>query len=320
MEKTTVITHMDADGILSLATFLRYNRSIAEENGLNYLIVKPSVYFTSPINLLNTILISILHNRNVNNLNMLYIFDLSGLRESIISASIYKKAVWIDHHYWNIVKKPENIEFHIDPTSNSACRLVSKYFSIYDFEDVADEIDTNNIKTDEGERIRTIISYLRDENRGKNLSEKLYKFTEELAYTGISILYDTYYESMIDLYKERLKEIDDIIADFLNIYEVAGLKVAVVTSDKSLPVYHIYNRLINHKDAPFDLILVIFYFNDITKIEFRTQTNFNTRNLAKIFNGGGHITASGATVEGHLTVDEILHDIEMRLTNNRESL
>jgi len=320
MEKTTVITHMDADGVLSLATFLRYNRSIVKEEDTqkNHYTIRPSIYFTSPVNLLNTILISILNNRNVNNLDMLYIFDLSGTRESIISASIYKKAVWIDHHYWEIVNKPENIEFYIDHTSNSACRLVSKYFSVYDFDDLADEIDTNNIKTDYGERIRTIISYLRDENRGKSLSEKLYKFAEDLAYTGIDIIYDTYYESMIDLYKKRLMEIDEIIASSLNIYRVADLKVAVVTSDRSLPVYHIYNKLMDHKDAPFDLVLVIFYLDDVTKIEFRTQTKFNTRDLAKMFGGGGHILASGATVDGHITIDEILRDIEMRILNNNK--
>jgi len=96
---------------------------------------------------------------------------------------------------------------------------------------------------------------------------------------------------------------------------VDDLKVAVVTSDKSLPVYHVYNKLMDHKDAPFDLILTVFYFDNITKIEFRTQTNFNTRDLAKMFGGGGHIYASGATVDGHITIDEIVHNIKIRLMN-----
>lgn len=316
MNKTTIITHMDADGILSLATFLRYSHSIVKEEDTTRNKIRPNVYFTSPANLLNTILISILNKRNVNNLELLYIFDLSGTRESIIAASIYQKVIWIDHHVWDIVKRPENIEFYLDHTSNSACRLVSDYFSVHDFDDVADEIDTNNIKTDYGEKIRTIISYIRDENRKKSLSEKLYKLAEDLANTGFDILYNEYYESMIDLYEERLREIDDIIANSLNIYRVADLKVAVVTSDKSLPVYHIYNKLVNHKDAPFDLILAIFYFDKVTKMEFRTHTKFNTRDLAKMFGGGGHILASGATVEGHITIDEILRNIETKVIND----
>ena len=47
-----------------------------------------------------------------------------------------------------------------------------------------------------------------------------------------------------------------------------------------------------------------------TKLEFRTQTDQDLLNLAKLFGGGGHKFASGATVMEGLDVKDLIKAIE----------
>lgn len=299
----TVITHMDADGVLSLATLMkRLGHSDLRS------------YFTSPASLLNIILKSILDREN--SLGMLYIFDLAGDRESVIAASIYRKVKWIDHHEWES-PSPENIEFYVDSSADSACRLVSGYFSVHGFEEIADEIDTNDVKTDESNRIRNIISYLRDKNRGKILSKALFEFAKDLAENGLGILYGDRYEIMMNEYREKLKEFEDLISGGLKIYNLDKISVATIESQRSFPVYHACNMLEHHTNAPFDVILAVFKFKNSTKIELRTQTGFDVHRVAKAFGGGGHRVASGAKVDCCVDKEDVLRIIDILANEQR---
>ena len=78
-----------------------------------------------------------------------------------------------------------------------------------------------------------------------------------------------------------------------------------------------------HSDAPFDVIAVLIhkYFRigkdrnnkyknkRFTKVEFRTHTDRDILELAKLFGGGGHKLASGATIMDGLDVEELIKSI-----------
>jgi oligoribonuclease NrnB/cAMP/cGMP phosphodiesterase (DHH superfamily) len=230
----------------------------------------------------------------------LYIFDISGTNRSVAEASKSERVVWIDHHIWGAVRRPDNIEFYLGSTK-SACRLVSKYFGITGFENIADEIDTNNVVSPEADKLRKIVAYYK--GKKQSLSFKLFQLSKALAEKGITAIDD--YKREIAEYEKKISFFEELVMRKVKVRNISGLKVAVLQTE-GIPVYIATNKLIEHRDAPFDIILV--YSRISGRIELRTHTRFNVLQLAKIFGGGGHKVASGAkaSIEDMLTAISLM--------------
>jgi oligoribonuclease NrnB/cAMP/cGMP phosphodiesterase (DHH superfamily) len=277
----TVVTHTDGDGVLCLATFMKAASQNCE------------VHFSSPSILPRTL-------QRIR-AEMLYIFDISGTKESVLEASKSERVLWIDHHSWDDVIRPENIEFHIDNSAKSACSLVSKYFCISAFERIADEIDTNSVISEEADKIRKIVAYYRGSRLG--MEAAFLNFSRALASRGLAAIED--YKKEIATYEQKLRVFEDLVMKRVKIRKIDGLKVAVLRTREGIPVYVACNKLREHKEAPFDIILVASKVSG--RVELRTHTNFEVLRIAKIFGGGGHKVASGARVE----VEDVLTAISL---------
>ena len=57
-----------------------------------------------------------------------------------------------------------------------------------------------------------------------------------------------------------------------------------------------------------------------TKVEFRTHTNQELIELAKLFGGGGHKYASGATIHDGLEKDDLIKTIQSYFTTPQEEI
>ncbi|EDY34804.1 hypothetical protein ABOONEI_2392 [Aciduliprofundum boonei T469] len=296
----TVMTHMDADGVISLSLFLK------KIGG-----AKVRAYFTSPVQLRDTICRSASGKRS---LGELYIFDIAGENRAIYAAAMYDMVVWIDHHEWSPEVSLPHVKIHIDSKAKSAAKVVAEFFGISSkLVDIANQIDTNDVKDEIAENIRTIIGALRWKYSGRELNIKLYKLAEELMNEDFKNL--AQYNDMIKEYGAWLDNLKKRVEKEIKIFKVKDLKVAVFEALESVPVYIISNMLSNDPRGPFDIILVLIYragkYNPATKMEFRTHTDVDVLKIAKFYGGGGHRKASGVTVNDIVTVPEILNAIEL---------
>jgi oligoribonuclease NrnB/cAMP/cGMP phosphodiesterase (DHH superfamily) len=174
----------------------------------------------------------------------------------------------------------------------------------------ADEIDKNRVRSVCAKRIREIIGAYRLQFTGIELNKILFEFSQRVASRDIEELFDRRYDDMIDNYIRWIETAERTAFENLSTYKVKGLKIAVIDTKKSCPVYTIIDKLRAHKDAPFDIIVVVIRSEKYTKMEFRTQTDTNVLQLAKAFGGGGHALASGATIHGKLHIEDLLRTIE----------
>ncbi len=295
----TAMTHMDSDGVISLSLFLK------KIGG-----ARIRVYFTSPVQLRDTICRSVLH---LKNLGELYIFDLAGENKAVYAASIYDRVVWIDHHDWEPENKPEHVEIIIDKKAKSAARVVARYFNLDSFlVDLADQIDSNSVKDEDAEKIRTVIGALRYGFSGVELNRKLYKFARELMNEDLSVLES--YKNIVDKYTKWLEKVIENVKKGTKIFHVADMKVAIYETMEAVPVYLISNEI----DDDVDIIVILIHWlgkeKPTTKLEFRTHTDVDVLKIAKFFGGGGHKKASGASVRDIVTIPEVLKAIELLYT------
>ncbi len=295
---TCVITHMDSDGVISLSFILRVRRV-------------ERVYFTSPTQLKDTLCYSMIGNKN---LEEVIITDLTGSRETLILSSVYQSALWLDHHEWeDDLKIPENVKVVVKPGSKSAARVVAEYFGIESkLVDMADEIDTNSVESEEARFIRNVVGAIRLNYHGMKLNEKLMQFALDLNKEDFSLLKEKYGE-MEEEYQKHIERIANQVREKTRIYNIANLKVGIFETTESIPVYVATNEL---EDKELDILIVVSYRMNrngkpYTKLEFRTHTGKDVLKIAKFFGGGGHILASGATVPEIVTVTDILNVISM---------
>ncbi|NPA75846.1 MAG: phosphoesterase, partial [Euryarchaeota archaeon] len=278
----TVMTHIDSDGVISFALFLK------KMNG-----IKVRGYFTTPVQLRDTICYSSLRKKE---LGELYIFDVAGENRAIYAAAMYDRVTWIDHHNWEPETTLEHVNIVIDRNAKSAAHVVAEYFGITSpLVALADEIDTNSIKSEDAERIRTTIGAIRFRFSGAELSKMLYRLSYDLMSEDLSVL--DRYEELVKDYRQFLTELKKRVREEVKYYRVNNLKVAVFESTGSLPVYVLTGEI----DDDTDLIAVMIYRTDnarraSTKLEFRTNTDLNVLKIARFYGGGGHVKASGATV------------------------
>ncbi len=299
MEFPVVITHGDADGIISLALFLKHLGNS-----------KVRIYFSSTFRLLPTICESI----KGGNLERLYVFDLSGNERVLRLASAYDKVLWIDHHNWNVERIPENVELVLDNSSPSASMLVSKYFSIEsELVEFANQIDMNAEKCEEALFLRDLIASLKWKFKGKLLANKLKTVTIKLAFSGLEALEkSSQIAELLSEYKKWIEEIEKTILPKVRIFNLNGNKVALFETFESIPIYIVNNKLLEHEEAPFDLVAVIMHKPDMkrknigTKIELRTQTDKNIFPIAESLGGGGHLKACAATLPKFMNAEKFV--------------
>ena len=292
----TVMTHMDADGIISLSLFLK------KIGGY-----RVRTYFTSPVQLRDTICHSLMNKKT---LGELYIFDIAGENKAMFAAAIYDRVVWIDHHEWMPEMKLEHMEIIIDSHAKSAANVVAKYFNIESpLVEIANQIDTNDVKDENADRIRTIIGALRWKYSGIELNRNLYRFSEELMREDLSVLKS--YEGIISEYLRWADALKLRVRKETKYFSVKNLKIAVFESLESVPVYLISNEI----PADVDILVVMVHRahmgRPFTKLEFRTHTDRDVLKIAEFYGGGGHKKASGASVADLVTIPEVLKAIEL---------
>ncbi len=297
-----VLSHGDADGVCSVAIFFRHLKTS-----------RTHVVFTSPAALKD----ALCRNMVKRNLDELYIFDLSGSRETLRIASAWKKVVWIDHHSWKPEDSFENVEIVLKQAP-SAASLVAEYFGTgEELKSIANEIDTNSVKSEEAEFLRSLIGAVKWKFSAnpRELNAKLKEIARELAFHGIEKLQSTESSALlIQEFKTFLEPALKEVVEKTKITRINGLKVAIYESPKFLPVYAIMEELSKHREAPFDVIAVLSHRavgnNILTKLELRTQTGYNVLELAKRLNGGGHKVAAGATIGELFTGERFLNFFE----------
>lgn len=301
----TVITHSDADGIICLSVFLKKFENI-----------KPRIYFATPYKLKDTICFSIIKK---DNLGYLYVFDLTGVRETLLLASVYKKVLWIDHHVWESnIKAPENIELFLDNKSPSAAKVVGKYFKIKtELIRIANEIDKDNVKSEDARFLRDLIGAFKWKYDHSVLNSKYKNLAKGLAYSGLEKFErDEKIVELIAKYSEFTNKLKKKVLEKANVSKVGNLKVAVYETAENIPANVVLHSLLKHPKAPFDVIAVITHRVDgptkniVSKVELRTHTNKNIRKIADFFGGGGHKVASAAIVTKYLTIEDLIKVIK----------
>ena len=293
-----IISHADADGIISASLLLK---------------LKPRIplYFSSSTYLHKTI--CKLLDFDVENL---YILDISANRKSILLSSIFNKTIWIDHHRWENLEIPKNVEVFVEEAESTA-KVVAKILRIEDsLVETANEIDTNNIKSDSAKFFRDLVSAIKWKY-GQTQSLKFRQITKILAFKGLDELEkDVENAKLIEEHSNWLQSIIPEILEKTKEFEVDGKKILIFETTKSLPVYFIYENL--KKNKSFDILCVFYRKIDmkrkisITKIEVRSNDEAALK-IARIFDGGGHKFASGATINRYLSIEEFLDKIKQIL-------
>ncbi|MDI6806335.1 MAG: phosphoesterase [Candidatus Aenigmarchaeota archaeon] len=304
MEKIVLITHGDADGIISLSIALSKFRG-----------EKPRIYFTHPAKLKDT-LASLISRSEF--LNRLFVFDMTANEKTMLLSSTFEKATWIDHHEWEISNYPPNVEVIVDKSAASAAELVAKYFNMEsELVELANQIDKDEIKTSEAEFLRNLLGALRWKYSGALLYNKFLSLSKTLSFHELAELeQDMSVARLVDGYLKWLKDAEARVLERTKTFKVNKIKVAIYETTKFLPMYILTKKLIAHEDAPFDVIIGLVRQIDrakrriYTKLELRTQTNEDVYVIAKEFGGGGHRVAAAATLREFLTIDALLNKIK----------
>lgn len=234
----------------------------------------------------------------------------------------------MDHHEQGFIvnelaQELDNVTLIIDSETNSAAELLSKHFEFSSgLENIANEIDTNNITTPEDERLREVVGAIKMKHSSNPniLSQNLFELAQECS-EDIQKITDKKYNPMLEEYHNWLNGVEELITNKLAIHEINEKNVALFETHELAPVYAVFNTLKDHEKAPFDLIAILTHKpgmkkdrssigKPLTTIEFRTHTDLNVYEIAKSFGGGGHKYASGAEVIDGMKGDEFLKKIE----------
>jgi len=336
IDTLTIITHLDVDGLLCVAALNKMINSEDKKVDDAKELSKIRVFFTSPPKIFSTLAKSIPDLNKIDDedftIGQLYVCDLALNRDTLLGSTIYDRIKWFDHHEVNPSEQYDseidNLELILDPTANSATSIICDYFKIdSDFGKLADEIDANDVKSKLGVRLRDIVGALRLKHSGSKLKRMLFEFAQELS-IDIKVIEDKKYDSMIEEYKKWLDDYKKKITENLQFHEINNLKIGILETENSVPIYSIKDNLKDHPNAPFDIIAVMIHnyyrlgkdknnkykSKRYTKVEFRTQTDKEIIELAKLLNGGGHRYASGATIHDGLEKEELLKTIESYYT------
>jgi chemotaxis protein histidine kinase CheA len=335
-DTVTVIAHLDVDGVLCVAAINKMLKSKPVESEDFDETQRLRVFFTSPTKIFNTLAKSIPDlNKVVDEdfcIGELHICDLSIHRDTLLGSSIYDQVKWFDHHEYDPDEQfdtdIENIELVIDPTAESAAAIVCKHFKLDDeLGKIADEVDQNNVSSENAKRIREIVGALRLRYSGTKLKKLLFELAKDIS-EDINAINNDIYDQIVDDYNKWLEDFSKYTDDNLKLHTINGHKIGILETENAAPVYSINDKLKNHPEGPIDILTVMihkffrigkdrnnkFKNKKYTKLEFRTHTDQDLLDLAKLYGGGGHKFASGATVMEGVDIDELLRSIETFFT------
>lgn len=293
---TSIITHMDSDGIISAYLIQKY--------------VDPArkFVFSNPSTIRDAIARSII---GESNLDRLYITDIAGNDHAVHLSSVYERAIWLDHHQWAPITKYDNVEIYI-MQEPSAAQVVSNVFGIDDYMvEMANHIDQNDPKTKVEEDFRDLISAIRF-FKSKVTQKTLEDLIMDLTKRDVERIINENYE-MIENFKKYINSMRKKIEKNIVFLKINGKKIAIVETDENIPVYKIEESI---DPSKWD-VLVVKYIRSgrdytYTKLEFRSKSA-DVLKIARAFGGGGHILAAGASLSGIISFNDILNAINLFL-------
>lgn len=299
-----VISHWDADGLACVSLFFR---KFSIENSV--------VYYTSATNLKTTLCKAIAKTKD---LDELFIFDIAPNEITLKLASVFKKVTWIDHHkVENEFEKAKNIELISDINYKSCTSLVAKVFfneNNVEIAKILDEIDANNVVSEEAKFLRDLVSAIkfRFRNNINNFLKKFLFLTKFLSFYSVSDLMKRDEEvKLVENYRRQIEEIVSRELQKIKRFEINDKKILVLETISQIPVYEIFNRV----EEDFDILAILIRKFNLktnlitTKIELRSK-KFNVFEIAKSFNGGGHLNAAGATIDKFLSTENFIEEIK----------
>lgn len=287
------ITHTDSDGVITAYLINKYvERS-------------KRIMFSNPSRIKDTILRSLIEEWEI---KRLYVLDISGNERALRVASIYNYVVWIDHHEWIPENKYKNIEITIE-NEPSAARVVSKKYGIEDpIVDFADHLDQNSPQNDLEVDFRDLISSIRNSYQ-RERDHILEKIVFDMMDNDLKTIIDLNKKN-IENFRIEMEKLKSRIRENIKNIKVNDKNVYIVETDKNIPVYKIQE--IVPKD--WDLIVVIYkrIRGSYTswKIEFRSR-ELDILPVAKLFGGGGHKKAAGASIIYNFEIDQLLRAISI---------
>jgi oligoribonuclease NrnB/cAMP/cGMP phosphodiesterase (DHH superfamily) len=287
------ITHTDSDGIISAYLINKYVEKTKR------------VMFSNPMRIKDTIARSLIEEWEI---ERLYVLDISGNERALRVASIYDSVVWIDHHEWEPSNNYKNIEITIE-REPSAARVVSKKYGIEDpVVDMADHLDQNSPINDIEKDFRDMISSIRNSHQ-RNKEYMLEKVVFEMIDNDVKTLIEKNRNS-IDNFRLEIKRMEEEIKKNVIIKNINGKRLAIVETDRNIPVYKIQEMI----DAEWDILVVIYSRLNprypYWKIELRSK-ELNILPIARLYGGGGHRLAAGANIFDNFELDELLRAFTM---------
>jgi len=266
------VAHFDFDGLISTAIVSKFF-----PNSLNF--------FSSSLSLKKVLCKIIALN---DNLEKIFILDISPKEITLKLSSIFKEAIWIDHHILEIENKYENVKFYINSNYKSCASLVAEYFNFEsNWIEIVDKIDSNSCDDETSRIIRAYSNYLRNKKLltvFRILSRKILdyepkKFAENVKEIAIS------FENEMREKKKNAKK---------SILKIKDYSITFFELNESIPPY----ILVENENS--DLIIICYK----NKLEFRSN-KIDVERIARVFGGGGHKNASGALIKNFKKEDFI---------------
>ena len=287
-----IITHVDADGIGSSTLVAREILS----RGGSYRII-----FTQP-DRVYSYLAKLSKYVSSSSISSIYITDLAPNKNYVHSiADLVKrysesniKIYWLDHHIWDSelsnILSSSGAEVYVD-TSTCATGVVRRFFSLedefsIDLEKVICSIDLWRFDDHRSAYFTRLVSY-RDDDEWRNLLvNKLIelKSIDQLISWGMRFI--------IDLMDKELFEYSKYLEEAIQ-KTFCGIKFIVVLKSRnsSIGTSQLGHYLLSATHS--DVAVII---RENGSISFRSR-EYNVRDLALHFGGGGHRLASGGAVE-----------------------
>lgn len=264
-----IVTHNDADGIISA-----------------YLIQKTlgkcKVMFASP-NSISKVL-DLIKNKK----QKIIILDISPNQEAIKKANLFKEVVWIDHHpQEQPVNTSEKIRLIHKQLPSTAAVIGQEYKINEKLIEIANQIDTNQVKSEDAEKLRDYVAYIRDTSQGilfKPLAKELIEKLDNLAFLNNP-------HTVLKIAAHKVQEKRKVDRIKFEEQEIRGDKIVFVES-RGIATYEILKKV-----PKGDYIIILSPRNKGLKIEFRTNSKRDVLKLAQLFKGGGHLNAAGAFTE-----------------------
>ncbi len=282
------ITHLDSDGIISAYLINKYVERTKR------------IFFSNPERIKDTIARSFMEEWEI---DRLFILDIAGNERALRLASVYDNVIWIDHHEWYLENKYNNIEITL-MDEPSAARVISKKYGINDpIVEMADHLDQNLPRNETEIGFRDMISSIRNLYH-REREKKLESLVFEMINSSVDKIIERNKNYILNFRNEMEKIKEEIKSEILK-KNLNGRILVIVKTDKNIPVYKIQEIL--HDE--WDVLAVIYYRHRFWKIELRSK-ELDILPVARIYGGGGHKRAAGASLYENPDISELIKIIE----------